>query len=70
MTNKLMSGTNTALASMRKNEWHAQGEVDWVNENGPYADLLGRKWHSRGIFIPGPVDPINVRLIDTRFIMH
>ena len=71
MTVLLLSGTNTALANWRKGEWQAQGVVEWVDdefEGGRYADLLGRKWHSRGIFIiPGPVPPIHVRLVDTEF---
>ena len=67
MTVKLLSGTNTALASMRKMEWQAQGVVEWVNENGPYSDLLGNKWHSYGIFIVSPEPGAIVRLVDTSF---
>ena len=66
-----LSGSNTAIANERKMEWRAQGVVEWVDDEyaeGRYADLLGRKWHSYGIFeIPGPVGPINVHLVDTEF---
>ena len=74
MTDKLMSGTNTALVCMRKMGWIAQGRVEWVNDEfdgGRYADLLGCKWHSYGIFIvPSPVPGALVRLVDTSFRMN
>lgn len=71
MTVRLLSGTNTALASMRKMEWHVQGVVEWVNDEfqgGRYADLLGSKWHSYGVFIfHSPELGVFVRLVDTEF---
>jgi hypothetical protein len=73
MTVKLLSGSNTALVNFDKMKWWAQGDVEWVNEeyeSGLYINYLGSRWHSEGIFIPGPEAPAYIRLIDSRFIIN
>ena len=68
---ELLRGTNTALASPTKGWWHAQGVVEWVDDeyaDGRYANLLSCTWYSRGYFdLEGTVGPLNVHLVDTSF---